>query len=98
MENWPDIAEPIVAVRPAAWVFFVGYIVLTAFILLNLLIGVIVSAMEIEVNRNRWQEDQALEEQQHEAVMRELKELRAAVHALQTVQATGGSGVGERAK
>lgn len=83
LENWSGVAEPIVEERPAAWVFFVAYIVLTAFILLNLLIGVIVSAMEIEVNRNRWQEDQRLERKQHEAVMTELRELRAMVGRLQ---------------
>lgn len=79
LENWPDIAEPVIAERPYAWVFFVGYILVTAFILLNLLIGVIVSAMEIEVNRTRWREDQLMEERQHDEVMAELRELRAMV-------------------
>lgn len=90
LENWPGVAEPIVQERPAAWVFFVAYIVLTAFILLNLLIGVIVSAMEIEVNRHRWQEDQRLERKQHEAVMTELRELRAMVGRLQDAVPSAG--------
>lgn len=76
VEDWPSVAEPIVQERPAAWVFFVAYIVLVAFILLNLLIGVIVSAMEVEVNRDRWQADQDLERLQHETVMTELRAVR----------------------
>ncbi|MQA80891.1 MAG: ion transporter [Streptosporangiales bacterium] len=94
LENWPAIAEPIVQERAAAWVFFVGYIVITAFILLNLLIGVIVSAMEIEVNRNRWQEDQRLEKKQHEAVMTELRELRTMVAVLQDRVPSASAGPG----
>lgn len=83
VENWPAVAGPIIEQYPAAWIFFVTYIVLTAFILLNLLIGVIVSAMEVEVNRERWKEDQELERQQHEAVMTELRSLRETVTRLE---------------
>ncbi|MDA0564400.1 ion transporter [Streptomonospora sp. S1-112] len=82
MEDWPDVAQTAMDRQPLAWVFFVGYIVVTAFILLNLVIGVIVTALEQEVNAHRWQEDQELELAQHDAVMTQLRALTAQVAVL----------------
>ena len=48
LENWPDIARYVMAKHPAAWIFFVVYILLTAFAVLNLFIGIIVDAMQNE--------------------------------------------------
>ncbi|MFC3517940.1 ion transporter [Streptomonospora nanhaiensis] len=93
MEDWPDVAQPAMERQPMAWVFFVGYIVVTAFILLNLVIGVIVTALEQEVNAHRWQEDQALELAQHQSVMTQLEALTAQVaHLTEQVRALGGPG------
>ena len=56
LEGWRDgIAEPAMAVYPWSWVFFVVFIVVTSFAVLNLFIGVIVDAMNIiheEEDRN----------------------------------------------
>lgn len=84
--GWQNTADPIVAARPSAWVFFVVYIVVTAFILLNLLVGVVVGAMQTEVNRTRWSKDQVVERHQHEEVMAELRELRELVTAMRARQ------------
>lgn len=81
-EDWPEVAAPVLAQEPAAWLFFVGYIVVTAFIMLNLVIGVIVTALEQEVNAERWQEDQELELAQHQSVMNRLEELTEQVSRL----------------
>ena len=90
-EDWPDVSDAVLAHHPMGWVFFVTYIVLTAFIVLNLVIGVIVTSMEQEVDDHRWAEDQELEAVQHEAVMRRLAELGAQVERLnQKVQRLGG--------
>ncbi|MEV5742719.1 ion transporter [Microbispora rosea] len=61
---------------------FATFIVITAFFVLNLLIGVIVSAMEAEVNAQRWKEDQELELKQHTAVMDEIRALSERVDRL----------------
>lgn len=76
-EGWPDVAASVMSKQPWAWVFFVVYIVGTAFVLLNLVIGVIVSAMEKGVSEGRWAEDEAVEARQHEEVVTELRALRA---------------------
>ncbi|KAA9381626.1 ion transporter [Microbispora cellulosiformans] len=82
VENWPQVAEDVMAKEPMAWVFFATFIVITAFFVLNLLIGVIVSAMEAEVNAARWEEDQALELEQHTAVMNEIRALNEKIDRL----------------
>ncbi|GAA4894092.1 ion transporter [Streptomonospora salina] len=91
-EDWPDVAQPVLDREPAAWLFFVGYIVVTAFIMLNLVIGVIVTALEQEVNAERWKEDQDLELAQHQSVMNRLEELTEQVGRLsEQVRALGGA-------
>ncbi|GIH68584.1 ion transporter [Sphaerimonospora thailandensis] len=82
VENWPQIAEDVMATEPMAWIFFAGFIVVSAFFVLNLLIGVIVSAMEQEVHSIRWKEDQALELTQHIAVMNEIRALNEKIDRL----------------
>ncbi|GLY75039.1 ion transporter [Actinoallomurus iriomotensis] len=91
VENWPSVAEDVMAKEPLAWVFFVTFIVVTAFFILNLLIGVIVSAMETEVNASRWKEDQELERAQHTALMNEIRALNEKIDRLAADSATAGS-------
>ena len=83
-ENWPDVSDAVLEQHPHAWIFFVLYIVLTAFIMLNLVIGVIVTAMEQEYSAGRWEEDQELELVQHNEVMSKLEELTTQVQYLQS--------------
>lgn len=46
LEGWAEIAREIMAVHPAAWVFFMVFILLATFTVLNLFIAVIVNAMQ----------------------------------------------------
>ncbi len=87
VEGWPQIAEDVMAKEPMAWLFFATFIVVTAYFVLNLLIGVIVSAMEAEVNSVRWKEDQQLELEQHQAVMREIRALHDKIERLESALA-----------
>lgn len=48
VEGWPDIARKVIDTDPNAWIFFVTYILITAFIIVNLFIAVIVEAMQKE--------------------------------------------------
>ncbi|WP_405148809.1 ion transporter [Sphaerisporangium sp. NBC_01403] len=82
VENWPQVAQDVMATEPLAWIFFAAFIVITAFFILNLLIGVIVSAMEAEVNASHWKADQAIELEQHIAVMNEIRALNERVDRL----------------
>jgi len=75
MEGWPDVARPVMAKIPNAWMFFIPFILLTTFTTLNLLFGIIVGAMESA------KEDEAREDMAEAGieVPAESNELRVAV-------------------
>ena len=75
LESWSmGIVRPVMDVYPYAWAFFVPFILLTSFIVLNLFIGVIVNAMAEAT------EDEAHDER--EEILRELRALRQDIAAL----------------
>ncbi len=47
-EAWPDIAADVLPAHPSAWIFFVIFILISTFVVLNLFTAVVVSAMEPE--------------------------------------------------
>jgi voltage-gated sodium channel len=51
-EGWPEIARPIMERAPVAWVFFLIYILVSSFAVLNLFIAVIVKAVEQQTEDN----------------------------------------------
>jgi voltage-gated sodium channel len=86
LEGWVnDVAKPVMEKHPYAWVFFISYIVVTTFMVLNLFIGVVVNAMQAEASKAEAVEREAEREMiQEEAapVLAEVKSLRAEVAAL----------------
>jgi voltage-gated sodium channel len=46
LEGWAEIAREIMEQMPAAWLFFLAFILLGTFTVLNLFIAVIVNAMQ----------------------------------------------------
>ncbi len=80
LEGWPDLSREVMAVYPNAWAFFIPFLVVTAFMVLNLFIGVIVNAMEETAN---------VEEEKLESAGRELSaEILAEIRALREEVAT----------
>ena len=48
LEGWSDgVVRPVMEVYPYSWVFFIPFIIVTSFAVLNLFIGIIVDAMNI---------------------------------------------------
>jgi voltage-gated sodium channel len=88
-EAWPDIAREVMAAAPFAWIFFVIYILISSFAVLNLFIAVIVSGMEKTVTN-----DLVQAEEQHAAdqaasdqlILAELRALRVEVAELREQQ------------
>ena len=84
VEGWPEIARGVMAQSPYAWIFFVTYLLIATFMVLNLFIAVIVNAMQLQVT-----EDLKSEEEMHtqlildevRALRREIETLRAAIGA-----------------
>jgi voltage-gated sodium channel len=48
MEGWADIAREVMVAQPLAWLFFLSFLLLGTFTVLNLFIAVIVNAMQEE--------------------------------------------------
>jgi voltage-gated sodium channel len=88
LEGWVnDVAKPVMEKHPYAWIFFISYIVVTTFMVLNLFIGVVVNAMQAEASKAEAVEREAEREMiQEEAtpILAEVKSLRAEVAALRT--------------
>ena len=74
LEGWADIAREVMAERPGAWVFFVLFILLATFTVLNLFIGMIVKAMEDSPSTQEVQQELAAEIRALRAEVRSLRE------------------------
>ncbi len=72
LEGWVDIARGVMALHPAAWLFFLFFILVSTFTVLNLFIGMIVKAME----------DSPSAQDVQRQVIAELEALRAEVRRL----------------
>lgn len=46
LENFPQCMDAAMEVEPWAWIYFVSFILVAAFIILNVLIGVVLNSME----------------------------------------------------
>ena len=93
LESWSmGIVRPVMEVFPYAWLFFVPFILLSTFVMLNLFIAVIVNAMQ---SQHQEEQDQAVAEiageahSEREAILAELRALRAEVRALRQQPASG---------
>jgi voltage-gated sodium channel len=76
-EAWPEIADDVMAQYPASWVFFLVFILISTFVVLNLFLAVIVGAMESV----REDEEAALEETESD-IKAEIAALREEIRAL----------------
>lgn len=45
-EGWPDVAADVMAEQPMAWIFFLIFILISTFVVLNLFLAVVVNAMD----------------------------------------------------
>jgi voltage-gated sodium channel len=82
LESWSmGIVRPVMEVHPQAWAFFVPFILLSTYAVLNLFIGVIVSAMQQDSEASATADRQTLHEDSA-AVLAEMRALRAEVTSL----------------
>ncbi len=91
LESWSmGIVRPVMEVYPYAWAFFVPFILIATFTMLNLFIAVVVSAMQSEHEAELKEASAAIEEAAHadaEAMQRQLGELRQEVRDLRDLLA-----------
>ena len=46
LENWPQLLEAGTAIHPQSWIFFVSYVLLASFLVINILIAIIINSMD----------------------------------------------------
>jgi len=100
LESWSmGIVRPVMEVYPYAWIFFVPFIVMTSFMVLNLFIAIIVNSMQAlhEEEHNRAQDERerlareeraAIEKRAHaerEATLEGVRALRAELSELRAL-------------
>lgn len=82
LESWSmGIARPVMEAYPYAWAFFVPFVLMTAFVVLNLFIGVVVSAMQETVETEAAEGRQQLADE-GAAIVQDIRALREEVAAL----------------
>ncbi len=93
LENWPQYMETGQAIHPASWIFFVSYVLIASFLVINILIAIIINSMdevhEAERARERGELDEELR-QQDGTVAERLTEIRHALDKLEAQLAEGG--------
>ncbi|MEX2631807.1 MAG: ion transporter [Tistlia sp.] len=86
LESWSmGIVRPVMEVHPAAWAFFVPFILVTSFTVLNLFIAIIVNAMQSQHDADIAElraEEMAAQKADSETILSEIQALRREVSAL----------------
>lgn len=80
-DDWGNIAREVMDVHPSAWIFFTIFILLCTFVVLNLFMAVVVSAMDEEAKEERAEKEE-LTAASAQRILDELAELRKEVAAL----------------
>ncbi|MCV6608533.1 MAG: ion transporter [Campylobacterales bacterium] len=81
LESWSmGIARPVIEVFPYAWIFFVIYILLVTFVMVNLFIGLIVDAI-FTIKHEDEEEQRSKELEEISALRSEIQELKELIKA-----------------
>ncbi len=89
LESWSmGISRPVMEVYPFAWMFFVPFILVATFTMLNLFIAIIVNTMQTfsdEEHALEREQDKQAQEQEQQQMHAELKAIRVELQQLQTL-------------
>ena len=80
LEGWVELMETGMEVHPLAWVFFVSFVLIGTFVILNLFIAVVINNLETSKLEQLEQLEQPTT---HEDVLKELDRTRQALRELQ---------------
>ncbi|MBN8198193.1 ion transporter [Thalassospira povalilytica] len=92
LESWSmGIVRPVMESYPLAWLFFVPFILVTTFAVLNLFIAIVVDAMSthVDVEENKTRDEIEFD---HQEIMQELRALRQEMSKLSAAQSAENTG------
>ena len=93
LENWPQFLENGQEIHPGSWIFFVSYVLIASFLVINILIAIIINSREEVHDAERAADRERLDEELAAAdgsVSDRLAEIRHALDSLETQLAEGG--------
>lgn len=94
LESWSmGIVRPVMELQPMAWLFFIPFILATSFTALNLFIGVVVQAMQVEIDVDQKTNLQDAVAQAEEPLLIEVRALREQLTQLAAKLDRGAGGV-----
>ncbi len=85
LEGWVEVVKSMMEKFPYSWVFFITFIVVTTFMVLNLFIGVVVNAMQAEHAKEFEQEleaERGIVQEEAAPILAEIKSLRSEMASL----------------
>jgi voltage-gated sodium channel len=97
LENWPTLLDRGMAIHPQSWIFFVSYVLLASFLVINVLIAIIINSVEqvhqVEREEERAERLERLEEGDTDAltVADRLTALRDSIDELELDLQSGGT-------
>jgi voltage-gated sodium channel len=94
LENWPQFLDAGQAIHSWSWIFFVSYVLIASFLVINVLIAIIINSMEevhdAEKAADRAELDDEIAEEQGATVAERMREIREAIDKLELQLAEGG--------
>ncbi|WP_205471757.1 ion transporter [Nocardioides sp. SYSU D00038] len=81
-DDWANVIRPVTDAYPAAWLFFIAFIVVATYIVLNLFIAVAVEALDRESEEDREEIEEAVDESTVK-ILAAIDDLRRQVSALE---------------
>ncbi len=101
LESWPAFLERGQEIHPASWIFFVSYVLIASFLVINVLIAIIINSMDEVHDAERAAERGRLDDGgagAQASVAERLGEIRSSLDELEAQLAQGGDDSTKRAK
>lgn len=87
LESWSmGIVRPTMEIFPTSWLFFIPFIVVTSFAVLNLFIGIIVDAMQVAQTKTRDEDTTEIKQFTHKEILQLNKQLKTIQKELEGIK------------
>ena len=85
MEGWQDTVFPFTNITPAYWIYFLSFLILSAFILLNLIVGIVVDNIDKASALEDNEDAKDTKEVSHSELSAEMKKLKEQLDHVQAL-------------
>lgn len=80
LESWSmGVARPVISVYPSAWIYFVSYVIFSAFIILNIIVALVVNSLDEVKERNKQLEIMIENEYKGDDIITKIEEIEVLI-------------------